>query len=396
MTDRSEYDFTPPKDVINDFDVSTLNRISMRGILDHIYRENGYGSMSASNFLTLSGHNLLRQGQPSLRANRDNMGYTFFTRPCLNLTYDNLGQVRRMSALSNPPPKSISAWVISTLDPWQSLGIGKGNSKTSGENLITPLVNPHDPFIPILGTTLLSLSGWKDMSGNDFTSQAGINNEQWGYYDGYFNVTGSFELSASFRNIEGDPIGLLFQVWGEYMANVATYGYMMPYPSFLETNTMDYNTGIYRFIMDHDKTFIQKWTRTLAWPTSLPYGNQFNFTSNKNFVEVNDEIPITFKCFGAEYNDPAVLHDFNTLVAQYNPGLKITGYDEKTRSCIVAGQSEWVKVSKHERVKANMLALPLINVYTNELEWWITKENYETYVRPGFAGAVEIAKRTRG
>ena len=261
------------------------------------------------------------------------MGFTFFTRPILNLTYDNLSAKRELATLRNAGPNTIARFVRNTLDPWGARGtpdltssgskisfIGGGSADDPTEAIHvadvnsrkSPMVDEYNPFIPLLSNTLISLSGWKDVAINDYTSKAGIGNEQWAMPDGYYNIRDVFELNANFRNIEGDPITLLFQTWIQYYMGCRDLD-LNPYPNFIYEREFDYNTKIYRFIMDHSRRYIQKYAATIAYPTSVSFGQQFNVDSSKNFVETNAELPITFKCIGASYNDPILLYEFNEV-----------------------------------------------------------------------------------
>ena len=392
----SDHKSTPTLDLSKVFG----SKINIREELDKVIRGTGYGSASSIGYLTLTGYNYLRVGQQLVRGNRDNMGYTFFTRPILNLTYDNLSAKRELAMLRNAPANSVGRYVRNTLDPWGSIGHGdtRGSSKlTFNGNDIglsanaqadqndrrSPLVNGYDAFIPLLSNELVSLTGWKDVAINDYTSKAGIGNEQWAMPDGYYNIRDTFELTANFRNIEGDPITLLFQTWIQYYMGCRDMD-LSPYPNFIVEREYDYNTKIYRFVMDHTKRYIQKWAATIAYPSSISFGQQFNVDSSNNFIDTNTELPITFKCIGADYNDPIVLYEFNETVAQFCPDLKIdyTQFDQKTRSMVVVGKDKWVKLREDEKLRGTYLAVPLINYLTNELEWWIPKDKYITYILP--------------
>lgn len=388
-------DGTPPT-----IDVYNLYQggINVRQELDRIVRDAGFGSMSSIGYLTMRGFNYLRHGQQLVHGNRDNMGYVFFTRPCLNLTYDNLSMTRTMTALRNAPPNSINAYVRALLDPWGQIGKYGGIQMKNSSNgstqekidtaaavnsVYSSLVDPSNPFIPILSNLCTSLTGWKDIALNDYTSQSGVHNEQNIMVDGHYYITNAFELSGSFKNIEGDPISLLFRIWTEYMIACRQEGLMNPYPTFVERREFDYNTRIYRFIMDSTRTYIQKMAATIAYPTSVPSGNQFNYSSDKNFIDTNSEISITFKCVGQDIDDPILVYEFNTLVAMFNPNLAIdySKYDRETQSLVLkSGNNYYYKLKPHEKNRGVFMAIPLINHVTMELEWWIDKTNYVRYV----------------
>lgn len=397
MSDEKENEYDYINDVTNpvlDLKKLYISDMNIRKELDYIAREKGYGSFSTINSLVLRGFNYHRHGQQFVRTNRDNMGYAFFTRPILNLTYDNLSAVRNMALLRNAGDKTVQRYVRATLDPWWQNGLKNANNFTGlgsvertanyNDNQ-TQLVDRYNPFIPLLSNTVINLSGWKDIAINDYTSPAGVHGEQSIMADGYYYVTGAWEMSSSFRNLEGDPVSLLFQTWVQYMISCRQEYDMNPYPCFVEEREFDYNTRIYRFIMDHTKTYIQKYAATIAFPMSLPYGNQFNLDTSKNFIDSNSEISITWKCVGADYNDPILFYEFNKLVAEYCPDLAIdyTGYDFNTNSLMVKGKDRWTKLKPSEKAKGTYLAIPLINYMTSELEWWINNEDYNKYILAG-------------
>ena len=375
---------------------------NVRNELDTVLRETGYGSVSSVGFQTFTGFNYHRIGQPLVHGNRDNMGFTFFTRPILNLTYDNLSAKRELATLRNAGPNTIARFVRNTLDPWGArgtpaftssgsnvsfIGGGNGNDPTEAIHVAdvnsrkSPMVDEYNPFIPLLSNTLVSLSGWKDVAINDYTSKAGIGNEQWVMPDGYYNIRDTFELNANFRNIEGDPITLLFQTWIQYYMGCRDLD-LNPYPNFIYEREFDYNTKIYRFIMDHSRRYIQKYAATIAYPTSVSFGQQFNVDSSKNFVETNAELPITFKCIGASYNDPILLYEFNEVVGEYCEGLQIQydKYDYNTQSLVVKDMENWVKLQPSEKLRGTYFAIPLVNYITYELEWWVPRDKYISYI----------------
>lgn len=383
---------TPP---VFDIEKELGGKLNIREELDEILRSSGFGSMSHINYLTFTGFNYFRHGQQLVKQNRDHMGFVFFTRPILNLTYDNLSVSGSLSMLRNAPPESLARGIRALLDPWSARGgytkdpkFKRAMTKEEAEmavqnNIATPMVNNANPFIPLLSNCLTNLSGWKDITLNSYTSKAGVNNEQWSMVDGYYYKNEAFEMSSSFRNIEGDPISLLFQTWLEYMGNCGYRWEMNPYPCFVEEREWDYNSCIYRFVMDHTKTYITKWATTIATPLSLPYGDQFNFSADKNFNEANNEITVTWQCNGIQYNDPITFYNFNQLVALYEPQLQVRYdvYDEETNSLIVEGSQYWQKLRGAEKFRGLYLAVPLINYITRELEWWVKRDDYIKYIQ---------------
>ena len=121
-TDLTEFDVTDGTPPVMDLSNLYRSRLDLRMELDKLVRETGYGNLSSMHHLTMKGFNYLRRGQPMVLNTRDNMGFTFFTRPILNLTYDNLSNVDSLVSLRNAPENSIPSYVRATLDSWSHTG----------------------------------------------------------------------------------------------------------------------------------------------------------------------------------------------------------------------------------------------------------------------------------
>lgn len=289
--------------------------------------------------------------------NTENHGYTFFTRPALNLSYDNLIVDRVMSNLLVEEPHSVQRMVRALLDP---------ELKKSGLN--TPGVDHLNPFIPLLSNNLISLSGWPDFTLNTHTSQPGLYREAYSYVDDVPYNYETFDLQASFRNLSGDPISFMLLMWGWYMGLVYE-GRLMPYPDYVLYNEIDYNTRIYRLIMDKSRRYVTRIGATGAsFPMAAPIGNIFNFEgdgSETPFPTANDQITVSFRCMGFTYYDNILVHEFNRLGEMYN--IQMRDYNRP---------SEMQLLHPAEREYFNYSAYPRINPLNMELEWWVEKELY--------------------
>jgi len=334
--------------------------------IDYVSRESGLGSLSESMVNTLVGINHRGVGNP-VPYNQDNQGLTFFTRPRLNLSYNNLSADRRLSILGAGQgvsrghfPGAIRQW----LDPEIAKALYEGGSRS-------PLIDPNFAFIPLLSNNLISLSGWPDPVTEYYNSDEGLARETWAMADGVDTIYSAFDLNATFRNIAGDPISLLFYVWQIYMSLVYQ-GKMLPYPDSEMLREIDYQTRIYRLILDPTRTYVQKVAACgAAFPTSSALGQAFDFSADSPFEQSRaSQISIPFRCVGAMYQDPILLREFNDVVQIFNPAMHPLYRDKYM-----------VKVPREQLHAYNYAGYPYIDMNTNELQWWDFRELYERRTR---------------
>lgn len=292
--------------------------------------------------------------------NRENHGYTFFTRPMMNMSYNNLIVNRVLSNLLSENPKSLSRMIRATFDPYHQLA-DYANFRSEG-------IDNLNPFIPLLSNNLISLSGWPDFTLNTHTSQPGLYREAYSYVDDIPYNYEVFDLQASFRNLSGDPISFMMLMWGWYMGLVYE-GVIMPYPELILLNEIDYNTRIYRLIMNADKTHVTRIGATgAAFPITAPIGNIFNFEgdgSQTPFTTANDQISVNFRCMGFIYYDNILVYQFNRTMEIFNANMS-----DRNR------ENYYVKLHRSERDYFRYSVYPRINPETMELEWWVDKTLY--------------------
>lgn len=348
----------------------------------------GLGEFTSAATLAYYGFNH-RGFQNPIQANTDNQGLTFFTRPRLNLSYDNIVRDRIFAVLAGDKEMSVQRAVRAWLDPVGSkitaggpVGNVSSGAKAKKENYHCPLVDDENIFITLLSNNLISLSGWQDPYVDTFTSTEGIYKEQWSMIDGPSKFHGTFSLSATFRNIVDDPITLMFHIWTSYAARVYD-GTFNPYNDAIFENYIDYQTRIYRLILDHSRTYVTKICATgAAFPTANNLGAVFNYNQDKPNTDEIDQISINFQCIGAIYNDPILVDAFNRSTYITNPNL-IDGNRE----------TYFVKIQPNEKMAFNYFGYPHINPKTMELEWWVKKEDYKR-VMEGFGLITSLDKET--
>lgn len=326
--------------------------------VDTTARFNGLGQLSTATHNVFYGLNHRGVGNP-IPLNADNQGLTFFTRPNLNLSYDNLSQERVLTPLLTAVPESYQTAIRDYLDP-------RGSIKRKRRS---PLVDAMNPFIPLLSNNLLSLSGWRDPVLETYSSKEGTAKESWSMADDVAKDYGTSDLSASFRNLIGDPITLLFTAWRMYMARVYD-GTLIPHPESIVENEIDYQTAIYRLILDPSRRFVQKIARTIAFPTGVSLGAAFNYSSDSVYNQDNNsQINIQFRTIGAEYNDPILVSEFNALMCQFNPNMA-----DQNRTRLMQ------KVDHMALSFFNYYGYPYIEPNTFELQWWVSKDDWAVWL----------------
>lgn len=337
--------------------MAQYNPVVKENNADQLMRLGGVLDIHNAATLSFFGHNM-HNGGIAVSPNHDNQGLVFFTRPSMNLSYNNVLPHRKLHYLLSPLPLSNGRAIRAYLDPW-----GANNDPST---VGSPMVNNRNPFIPLLDNLLESLSGWPDTVVDSYVSEPGYLREQWGMIDGTDKIYTSYDLSATFRNIKGDPLIPMFRAWTSY-ASLVYQGQMVPYPEYLLNNEIDYQTRIYRFILDESRRYVNNCACTGAgYPVSLPDASRFDYTRNEPVQESAKQLQISFKCFGAMYDDIWVIEAFNRTVSSEN--LKM---DDTLRA------NTMVKLSVDERRIYNYWAYPRVNPTTMEFEWWVDKEIYK-------------------
>lgn len=330
-----------------------------------------YGGMSSAVSQNLYGINAAG-GKSYLPPNRDHQGYTFFTRPQLRLTYDNLANVRKLYAFLDNRSNSPFTYARCILDP-RLIALGDDTAK-GGKQPRCSLVDNSNAFIPVLTNTLKSISGWPDIAMPNFTSKAGMRQEEWSITDGPFDILNANDIDCTFYNIRSEPTILMFFLW-EYYQSLVFEGMFMPYMDFIVNNEIDYNTRIYRLIMDETKTFIKKIAATGAsYPVTVPTGQFFDYDESKIYSDQTKEFSVKFRSMGVDYNDHITMLEFNKCGAMFNDGIRGLTYFNNP------GYLE--KVPKILQGLFNFHMYPYINLETTELEWYVDTRmpRYRDYI----------------
>lgn len=307
----------------------------------------------------------------SIPINKDYYGLTFFTKPDLRLDQANCLKLRKFSPLLTPRENSLPRAIRAMLD--------FRHSSHNEESYLCGLIDPKQIFIPVLTNTLVSLSGWEDIQLPTYSSEAGVYGEQFSFADGITEIYRCFDLTATFRNVPGDPITSLFYYWVLYAAAVYE-GTLTPYADNAAQNTIDYQTRIFRVVLDSTKRFVQKIACTgAAFPINVPLGAAFNYDTD-SVINRNDQISITFRGIGAEYLDDIIIHDFNLLVCVGNADM----YDDQRKGAgLVKVPYEYIYLFNHQ-------GYPRINPSTFELEWWVYETTFKSMTGESGTNLVEF------
>lgn len=322
--------------------------------LSKLKRIGGMASITAANSSNLYGINHRGMSLATSR-NVDHQGFTFFTRPDLRLSYDNLIQDRNFSLMLNDEDESIWRYVRATLAPRESKHLYP-----------SPFVDQTNPFIPILTNNLESISGWPENQVDPWTSDAGAYNEQTSQADGFADDFSASDISATFRNQVQDPINRLFHVWTRYSMLVHE-GVLDPFIYNIIHNVIDYNTRIYRIVTDPTKQFIQHIAACgAAFPLNSNLAAKFDFSKDRPYSEENDKVTIQFRIIGKIYDDPILFKEFNDLVVGYNSKMA-----DSTRA-------KHYKRLPNDMLKAfNCVGIPHINLNNGRLDWYVTNAEYK-------------------
>lgn len=333
--------------------------------LDEYFESSHIGSIDRAIGNNIYGFNH-RQVPGMVPMNKDSYGLTFFVRPQLNLQTDNIRNYRPFYNMLTENPVGIHRMVRCSLDPRLMNGYSTGT--TAIAPIDCPIMDNQQAFIPILSNNLNSLSGWPDVVADYFTSKAGLYKEVYVQVDSTTKIYSSFDLECTFRNTKGDPIYYLQDVWVNYPSLVFE-NILVPYPDFIVENEIDYNTRVYRLVLDSEKRFVKKIAATgVSIPTTIPMGQFFDFTNERPYNDQAKDITIRFHSIGAQYNDPILVKEFNDTVGIFNPAMRLVN------------NTLFRTTSGMKQVPYYMLSLfkyrgyPRINPDNYELEWWVNED----------------------
>ena len=327
----------------------------------------GYGAIgSVNSAITNNLFGLNHRQTPSvIPHNRDNYGYVFLTRPQLNLQPWNIRNDTRFFPLLTTNKKSYQLAIANTLDPRLAIGWGGFDAVSSD------FVDPELAFIPMLTNQCVAASGFRDKTAPTYSSPDGLYKESMSFVDGTTKDYTVFDINLTFRNVIGNPLGMLFNAWIDY-ASCVFEGILNPYPDMILKNAIDYNTRIYRITLDPSKKYVQNILATgAAFPISYPNGSVGDFNIDKPYNDANAEISVPFRAMGCIYNEEMLIWAFNNTVGIFNSSIREASVDTATGS---VNSPNLTKIPRELLGFFNHRGYPYINTKTYELEWYLQNE----------------------
>ena len=390
MTNDELNNTQPPNEIV--FDKS----------VDQLLESLPVGSVTKAIGNNMFGINFRQTGNVVPRS-KDMYGFTFFTRPQLNLRNTNITNYRGFYNLLTSNEMSYQRFTRMLLDPRLALEQG----------IKCPFVDNQNPFFSILTNNIVSASGWPDLAVPTYTSEAGLYGEEHSFVDGVTNHFESFDLDVTFKNTKGNPLIYLFYIWIKYESLVFE-GILNPYVDMITENEIDYNTRIYRVLLDQQKRYVTYIGATGAsFPMNVPTGNIFDFNTDTPYNTKNSEINIRFKCIGFTAFEDILKLEFNKTTAIFNAGMrKVLEFDlgnasdaDKAREdgmvsykipgCPYVKLPHYLSMSMDTSVfsnnyfNVNHRAYPYINLITNELEWWVDSSLFKNANEKDFKRQIE-------
>lgn len=316
-------------------------------VIDNISRAMGGGSEYSRFGDYFYGLNRLPNLAP-LPTHQELQGLVLFTRPNLNLSYDNISHIRKLSHLLTQDPQTYQYAVRMMLDTTT-------NKETAHKS---PLVDVNNPYITLLSNSIVTMSPPPDMGINVYSSPEGLMKEVWIMNDSISDYNGRYDLTCTFNNVKGGAVPMVFHTWLEYMSAIRV-GPSVPHPESRRQDVMDYFTRIERIKLDKTGRYIEQWFHTgAAVPTNLSIGSAFGYSREEGVEMENKQLSVQFTCVGAVYNDPIQLMEFN---------MRMEGFNKK----LIARGLNYVKIPHALIAATNYYGYPYINLATYELEWWI-------------------------
>lgn len=241
----------------------------------------------------------------------EHSGLTFITRPRLCLQSSNLRSDRRFAPLDGNPEDyrtSVPYMIRCLLDT----RFCRENSQHP-----SPLVDIRNPFFTPLNNALTSMSGWPDRVIQTLTTDAGFHSEDQTFAVGHDNLSKTYDFTLGFKDPQYAIIRAIFFYWLTYIANV-TKGTMLAYADDIDNQRLNYTVSIYHFTMDPSRKYITSTAKaTGSFPVGDNIGQIHNFNEGELFIQAAGKFTIPFTVNRVEYNDYAIVMDFNRLAERY-------------------------------------------------------------------------------
>ena len=205
-----------------------------------------------------------------------------------------------------------------------------------------------------------------------YTSTPGMMKEVVGWANSQSNFYGKWDMDTTFYNTVQEPIKLLFNTWITYQSMVK-YGTIYPYYDYMLGRRIDSTVGIFEIVLDEDNRTINHVAQTIAHPITKPDGKEYDIDNSVSYSAEDTDITMRWACYGALYDDPMSLVDFNRHVSTFNP--KLRPYADSTLSRGIT--EDYAELTPDLYPLFNSLAIPFIDLRYKKLEWLISKEQLD-------------------
>lgn len=327
---------------------------SQMDVINSTSRSLGAGSDESRYQDLFYGMNRLPQ-IPHLPTFTENQGLIFFTRPELNLSYNNISGVRKLDSFCESEDVNSTAHAIKcALDPITQKQLSRKVSK---------LIDANNPYITYLTNLCLTMNQPPDIGIDTYTTPEGILREQWMIPDGVVETNGYYDISCVFANIPGNPVPMTIYAWLHYIHHLR-FGPCVPHVENRRAGRMDFFTRIERFTLDKSGCIDQFWHSGASLPKNMSLGSFFAYNKLEPTSVDNKQFTVQFGCVGSIANDPIQLAEFNMRMMRWNPKLA-DGVRER----------EYIKINLMDYGITNYYGYPLIDLNTREMQWWIKRED---------------------
>lgn len=300
-------------------DVTDFTNYSGETLPDHanVYNQaltdSGTPGTNAPLTNSLRGFRILGKGPAMMPLADDTIGFSFVSRPQLNLSDDVIRRTDRLRALKDVSDNSIGAYIRGMLDErW-------------GATTNCPALDNLNPYITCLTTYLKTSNGFGDLQMGITTTEPGLREQVYQRVNSKLEENGLFTMNQTYFNPRPSVIPALFQYWETYISEV-TSGDSGCYPraKYLLGNRIDHDCAIIHLIMNKDTEFLEQiFTTVQSIPVTFPAGSQANIDNTQNSLrgEGQDDFSVQFSSTGMRYNEPGIISAFNDRMYAYNPRI---------------------------------------------------------------------------
>lgn len=298
--------YSTPIPGIDEADIARMYRL----VNENLYKHHAAGSNTSIYQTALTG--IDRFSYRPLLPHHEVAGLTFITRPKLNFSSPSLRMDGMLASLDTLDPTSFPFAIRCLLDT-------KFSRSTRAVDLAAscPFFNHLLPFQVPLSNFLSSISGFPDRTLDTYTTEGGFFCESQTIVAGDDQLARNYDLTLTFREVQGGFIMAIFLYWLHYMGMVAR-GETVAYPEDIAARRLNYTVSIYRFVLDPSLRCITKWAKaTGCFPKSVPIGNAFNYGDRESYLSATNQFSVTFTANHIEYMNPLIFQEFNRLVDRY-------------------------------------------------------------------------------